>query len=76
MNNKYSKKDYLTFTAGVAIMVTSFVGVLCLTYFANCWFMSSDVLPILPKGGAIWKKNVNAVIAANASAISVSVVKV
>ena len=75
MNNKYSKKDYLTFTAGVAIMITSFAGVLCLTYFANCWFIPSDVLPILPKGGAIWKKNVNVATAVNASAISVSAVK-
>ncbi len=36
MKNKIPLKDYLTFASGVAIMIASVVGVICLTYFANC----------------------------------------
>ena len=36
MKNKIPFQDYLTFIAGVFIMVASFIAVVCLTYFANC----------------------------------------
>ena len=34
--NKIPLKDYLTFALGAVIILSSFVGVVCLTYFANC----------------------------------------
>jgi len=36
MKNKIPLKDYLTFVAGILIMLASLAGVICLTYFANC----------------------------------------
>ena len=36
MKNKIPLKDYLTFVCGIAIMLASMTGVICLTYFANC----------------------------------------
>jgi len=36
MKNKIPLHDYLTFVSGVLVMTASLVGVICLTYFANC----------------------------------------
>jgi len=75
MNNKIPLKDYLTFVSGVVIMIASLVGIICLTYFANCWLITNRKLPIIPRRAGIWNKNVNAVNAVIVTVISVSVVK-